>query len=336
MLVRAHYFAPYPAGHRRFGQPHDRLLRSIEEAGARLALDLAVEDLGHPRSGLEGLRERQAASPLVQALAPPIVPERLLDPGWQNFVADVAAAQQTKAGLMTSVGFEFSSLEDPRFLATVAFAKLALERAGSRDVLVPVRVTASRTEVAAEAAAILAATGVQRVLLQVRRIRPETASATEVERYCRLVAAYRRAGFYVVAHRVGRLGPVLAIAGIDAFSTGARYFRTIPLANVPAANGGGGGGKALNYEVPGELRSVSRWEARDPSLPPCHDPDCDAVTTDSGIALREHLFHELRTQAARAAADPLRFLKRMRQLDGGLAPRWAEGVDRYLRDERAA
>lgn len=202
--------------------------------------------------------------------------------------------------------------------------------------LVPVRVTGSKTEIAAEAATALAEVGVQRVLLQVRRMRPETASATEVERYCRLVAAYRRAGFYTVAHRVGRLGPVLAIAGVNAFSTGARYFRTVPIANVPAANGGGGGGKALTYEVPGEMRAVPRWEARDPSLPPCHDPDCRAVETDEGIALREHLFHELRTQAARAAADPARFLKRMRQLDGGLAPRWAAGVDSYLRDERAA
>ena len=93
---------------------------------------------------------------------------------------------------------------------------------------------------------------------------------------------------------------------------------------------------ALTYEVPGELRAVARWETRDPSLPPCHDPACDAAQTAEGIALREHFLHELRHQAARAAADPARYLRRMRQLTDSLAPRWAEGVDRYFRDERAA
>ena len=336
LLVRAHFVTPYPDERQRFGQPHDRLLRSIEEAGARWAFDLAVEDLGHPKSSVDNLRGRQAASPLVRALAPPIEPERLLDPGWQAFVADVAAEQQTKAGLMTSVGFEFASLEDPRWLATRAFAELALQRASSRDVLTPLRVTTSRTAVAAAAAEILAQLGVQRVLLQVRCMTPETASATEVERYCHLVAACRRAGLYAVAHRVGRLGPVLAIAGVRAFSTGTRYYRTIPKANVPSANGGGGGGTPLTYEVPGELRAVPRWAARDPTLPPCFDPACDAAKTDDGIALREHLLHELRRQGARAAADPRRFLKQMRRLENSLAPRWAEGAERYLRDARAA
>lgn len=333
-IVRAHYCSPYPETHKRSGQPPDRLLMALEQAQSPIAVDLAIEGLGHPSATTDRLNARHADSPLVRAIAPPVPEARMLDSGWQSHVADIAAEAQIRAGLLTAPGFEFSSLEDPRFAATLALVELTAQRAGSRDVLAQFQVTKGRSQVAAEAAPLLRAAGARRVLLQVRRLTPERASAVDVERYCHLIDAFAEAGFYTIADRVGRLGPVLAMAGVSAFSTGARYFRTVPQAMLPSAPGRGGG-LPLTYEVPGEMRAVPRWEACDPSLPACPASGCVAASADTGVALREHLLHELRRLAVRAAANPARFVKHMRRLDG-FPLMWAEGFDRYRRDTRAA
>jgi hypothetical protein len=165
--------------------------------------------------------------------------------------------------------------------------------------------------------------GVNVVVLRIVRFR-EDASLRHMRACLAFVRELRDAGLDVICDQVGRVGPVFVAGTGCAFSTGSWHFRTVTNQLVPK-KGGGGGSRAIPYELPDHWRDASASLARSLDGARCPVDDCDALATESPGALRAHFLHTLvRAAEVAAAADGLeRTIASLRAAQGEPQTAWA-------------
>jgi len=146
--------------------------------------------------------------------------------------------------------------------------------------------------------------GLRRVLLRVRGFESRNAERDELVAYLDAVDAFEQRGVEAIPDCVGRLGPVFVAEGAHGFTTGTRFFRTVP--GTLLSVGGGGGGTPIGVQDSGT------WEERP------REEDLDAF--DARVASLQSL-RELTTLAAR---DPKALIDSLRE--GGQYPAIWAGV----------
>jgi hypothetical protein len=192
-----------------------------------------------------------------------------------------------------------------------------------------VQVTAAklREGILREAAAPIAATGLQKVILRVRDI-GEGVQGEDLHALLDALDTYTAAGFEVIVDCAGRLGPLLAHQGAAGFSTGPMYFRKV--AQALLAIGGGGGGSALRYEEYGAWRWVDRGEISKLGLA-CPVAGCKAVSGCELDDIREHNLHALRRLAGEVSSwGAPELIASLRKSGDRVAAGWANVLARRL------
>lgn len=326
-VVRDDYLAPYPKGHRRYGEEAAQLIDALDAVGVRWSLDPNTAQLEHENSG-KRLRPRAAGSLLAKALPLPLSPSDLTSEAAQEILVDAAATVQLRSQGFASPYLEVGRVDDPRIKINADLIKRSVERAGDRAVVAYLQTMARflRDGSAVEVAKHLHDAGAQVIFIRIRRLDPEQASIDDTLAYADLVQRIARAGSRAVPDCIGRLGPVLVAAGADGFSTNALHFRKVP--DVLLVSGGGGGSRPLQYEVPGRWHAVP-LDRPASNLPPCAVADCEAEDGQGNEnAIRVHNLHELRRLARLAAAEGVAFAEHLRAAGSPYASGWAEALER--------
>ena len=146
--------------------------------------------------------------------------------------------------------------------------------------------------------------GLRRVLLRIRGFEAQSAQRDELVAYLDAVDAFEQRGVEVFPDCVGRLGPVFVAAGAHGFTTGTRFFRTVPA--VLLSVGGGGGGAPIG------VQDAGTWEDRP------REEGIDA------FGARVASLQSLRELTTLAAQDPGKLIASLRQ--GGQYPAVWAGV----------
>jgi hypothetical protein len=299
-IVYARYLAPYPVGHPRDGQTKTELVDAMRAAGISYVIDpgtpaLTKLDIATVK---EGARLRQ--SPMVASIDLPLRVDDLSGRRLEHFTDDTLGIQ-TGADALAAPYLEYK-----RHGPKVREVNLAMLRrcvasaAGQTPVaFIQITVAALLNGLLPRLAADYAQTGVQRVFVRIRGLDAEAASAREVSAYLDAIAAFTAVGVELIPDCVGRLGPPLVAGGAVSFSTGAVYFRKVPLRLL---NKSGGGGVEVYYEVAGGFHSIARGARH--TAPRCFVVNCPAATPNASLDdLRVHNLHVLREESRLAAAN---------------------------------
>jgi hypothetical protein len=100
--------------------------------------------------------------------------------------------------------------------------------------------------------------GTKRVIIRARGLKYDDATAEELSAVLDAVDIFARCGIEIFVDCAGDLGPVLIAGGADGFSTGTRFFRSVPAAVLSA--GGGGGGAPIEAQAGGSFSRSERPE----------------------------------------------------------------------------
>jgi hypothetical protein len=302
-VIRSKYLVQLP-GDERAGQDHEELAATFRRANGQYLVDPDTPALCEPGLRDEMLERRLRLTDAAQAVDLPLPLEVIQDDDGRraHLIAENVGMQAGAAGVVAPY-FEVLRERDPRLAINLKMLEETIIAVSDGRPVVAVLQTTShrlRRGLVEQIAPLYAATGVKRLLLRVRRFDPEEATAAEVAAYLDAVASLTALEVRVIPDCVGRLGPVLLADGAHAFSTGSRFFRKV--AESPINTGGGNGGGALVYEVPGRLRAVPVSARRSDRVPRCAIPGCHAdAARGDGAAVRLHNLHALDAMAQLAA-----------------------------------
>jgi hypothetical protein len=306
VIVRESHVAPYPAGHSLESQP-EKLLNAIRTGVIPLWRD--PETAGLCSRSVLGLpaTSRLLQTPYAHAFTLPLDPAVLIGRDARREALEIAIA--TQAGSETAVPPYFDVDRRDSAAAQVNL-QLLRELAASVAEQVPtviVQMTRHRflSGLAAELAADYAAAGARRVVIRVRGLQSQHASAQELTAYLDAIEAFERRGLATLGDCAGMLGPVLVAGGASGFTTGTRFFRSVPNALVQRPGGGGG--------VPIAVQPVDAWT----EVPRPAEQDVRSTRVANMQALR--------ALTALAASDPEALIASLRR-DGGAYPVLWAGV----------
>ena len=305
MLVPESYVAPYPATHMLAGHDPRKLLDAASAAGRDLWRDPETPGLCSRTilqlSGAKRLHE----TPLARAFAMPLDLSILADPEARRQALELVLATQAGSEMLVGPYFNFDRRDSVEFRLNLQMARETVLAAEEQVPGAFVQVTRHRllTGLLAEVAADFKTIGVRRVIMRVRGLKSELASASELTSILDAVEAFASRGIEAIVDCAGKLGPVLVAAGAEGFSTGTRFFKGI--AATTLSTGGGGGGVSLAAQPAGTWSEVPRESEQT-----AHDTRVSNLLT-----LREHT--EL------AVRDPDALIASLRT-DGGAQPAvWA-------------
>jgi hypothetical protein len=306
VIVRESHVAPYPAGHSLESQP-EQLLNAISTAGIPLWRD--PETAGLCSRSVVGLpaTSRLLQTPYARAFTVPLDPAVLIGQDARRQALEIAVA--TQAGSETAVPPYFD-VDRRDSAATRVNLQLLRELAASVAEQVPIvilQMTRHRflTGLAAELASDYAAAGARGVVIRVRGLQSQRASAEEVAAYLDTIEAFERHGVAAFGDCAGMLGPVLVAGGASGFTTGTRFFRSVAGALVQRPGGGGG--------VPVAVQPADAWT----EVPRPAEQDVRSTRVANMQTLRD--------LTALAASDPEALIASLRR-DGGVYPASWAGV----------
>jgi hypothetical protein len=243
--------------------------------------------------------------PHAQVLPLPISPMSFAVDADRQAFARAAATAQVGAAALSAPYFQFERegdrwhhvnlelIDDVRAIAQgrplVAFVQAPVEslRAG---------------EVAATAASYRDV-GVARAFLRIAGFDPRFADGAAVAAYRHALHAFSAEGIEAIADCVGRFGLVVVSAGAAGFSSGSRFFQSVPdqLTYDPSDDIRS---DPCLYEVPFRWFAMAHADARRAAhlLPACPVTGCDALAAASGSEdLKEHLIHYFTDHVRRMA-----------------------------------
>jgi hypothetical protein len=299
-IVYSRYLAPYPGGHPREGHSPTELIEALREIKTPYVIDPGTPAL--TKRGVDKAKEaaRLRRSPMVAAIDLPLRPGDLSSGRRDQFVDDTMSVQAGAAGVAPPYLEYKHGGADMLELNIAMLRRCVASAAGQRPVaFIQVTRAALLDGVLPRIAPAYAETGVTRVFIRVRHLEAESASAREFGAYLDAVSAFRPLGVEAVPDCVGRLGPPLVAGGAVSFSSGAVYFRKVP---VPLLNKSGGGGLEVFYEVPKGWHHIPRGARH--HVATCLVAGCVAAAPTASLDdLREHNLHLLREESRLAAAN---------------------------------
>jgi hypothetical protein len=298
-ILYARYLAPYPRDHPRADQSTTELRDALRAAKIKYVIDPGTPALTKANIATAKEGERLRASAMAAAIDLPLRAEDLRSRRRRERFVDDTLGLQAGAAALASPYLEYRWRGPDVLRVNLAMARRCVTSAGSQLPVAFVQVTDAclLSGLLARLAGPYAATGITRAFCRVRSLNAETASSLEFGAYLDAVAAFAKLGVELIPDCVGRLGPPLVAGGASSFSTGAVYFRKVPIALL---NKSGGGGREVYYEVMGGFRGVSREERR--SVPRCFVPDCRAAESSATLDdIRIHNLHVLRHESRLAA-----------------------------------
>lgn len=329
-IIPARYLSPYPSGDPSFGKPGDRLAVAVRAAEREVVVDLGTPALmsrsvvTHPNAA------RLRATPAARAVELPLTAAQLQHRATRDRFVGACLEGQPFSARLTAPYLDFTSIGDERFKLNVEMIRRAVSVVGPQRAIAFVQVMSSRLRsgVLAEAAPVIAATGVRQVVLRVRDI-GELASSEDFDAYLRAQDTFIGAGLEVIIDCAGRLGPLFVHEGAAGFSTGSMYFRKV--AKPLFAMGGGGGGTALRYEVYGAWNWVDRALIGTPEIS-CPVSGCSVSAGAKLDDIREHNLHVLRHLAREMATwGTVAVINSLRHSEDQTAIEWAGVLSRRLR-----
>jgi hypothetical protein len=186
--------------------------------------------------------------------------------------------------------------------------------------------------VAGEVAATAASyrdVGVAHAFLRISGFDPPFADGAEVAAYRHALQAFSAEGIEAIADCVGRFGLVVVSAGAAGFSSGSRFFQSVPeqLTYDPSDDIRS---EPCLYEVPFRWFAMAHGDARRAAqlLPKCPVAGCDALAAASGSGhLKEHLIHYFTDNVRRVAASGLAPVRQsLQQHPQSYTAAWLSGV----------
>jgi hypothetical protein len=325
-IVPAAYLAPDPDAE--VERDPWGLAAALKARGVPWVVDLATPQLAHDNVVNADSCRRLRATEYARVLSLPLDVVRLENEEARNAFVDAAAAFQMGVPMLTAPYFEIDVDEDTCVEVNVAMLGRVVGAAGDRLPVAFVQLTlrALNSGAAGRIAQRYADTGVTRILLRVRNLRLESATAIQLTNYLAAVDAFRGANVSVVCDPAGRYGDAAVAAGAAGFSAGSQFFRSVPRRVVAA--GGGGGGLKLPVELPGYT-----FATRDAlTAVECPVPGCVAASGDYSLsALKEHNLHYMR-YLAENATDVGAVIRGLRASGQSAALAWAEALERRQRE----
>ena len=335
-IIPSRYASPYPKGHKSYGRRPDRLVKAVGEANRDIIFDpgtppLVSKAIGRHRSTAR-LRETAAAKSIELPLSLEALGQRLI----RDAFVDACLREQVASRFRVPPYLDFGSISGDGFEINLKMIRRAIAAAGPGNTIAFLQVTSTklREGLLCEAAAPVAATGLQRVILRVRDL-GERADQDDFDAILDVLDAFNENGVEVVVDCAGRLGPLLVHQGAAGFSTGTEHFRKVAMELLQS--GGGSGGVPLQIEEYGRWQWVPRGTIAKigsacPVLGCAVKPGCDLDDVrEHNIHVLRHLMREIETwgldeviRSLRASESPLaaswaNVLARRRAREGGAA-----------------
>jgi hypothetical protein len=328
-VVRSKYLAPFPKGDERAAQDHEELAAAFRTANGQYLVDPDTPALCDTGLHDEDVERRLRMTDAAQAVGLPLTLATLQDAGRRTHFVNQNVGMQAGAAGVVAPYLEVLRERDPRLALSLEMLRNTFTAVSDGRPVVAVLQTTGhrlRSGLVQKVAPLYAGTGVKRLLLRIRRLEPEEATADDVAAYLDAVASLTALNVRVIPDCVGRLGPVLVADGAHAFGTGSRFFRKV--AESPINTGGGNGGGDLKYEVPGRLRAVAVSARRSASVPHCAFPGCAAESSIlDNAAVRLHNLHALNGVAQLAARlGPVGFAAHLENGGGERERDWARAL----------
>ena len=291
------------------------------ETAALCGIGVDTED------GAERLRE----TPVARCTTIPWTAELLIDPDRQQHVLEVTWAEGAFADALTAPYVRIARGDDEALELNVEFVRrtAAAARAEGKPMcaVIEANIGAITSGWLTGIAHPLRDAGADIVLLRVVAFR-EDAGLRHLRACLELVRELRREGLDVICDQVGRVGPVLVAATGCAFSTGSWHFRSVARQLVPK-KAGGGGSRAIPYELNADWRDAPVSLARSLDRARCPIEGCRALEVDATPAdLRAHFLHTMvRSAGIAAQADGLdRTITSLNAAKGKLSGIWAAAL----------
>lgn len=326
-IVNSRYASPYPKGHRSHRQPPDRLVKAVRKAERDIIFDPGTPPLVSRAIKLHPSTARLRETSAVKAVELPLSVESLGQRRTCDAFVDACLREQGASRFRVPPYLDFGSITGEAFEINIKMIRRALAAAGSGATIAFLQVTSTklRAGLLREAAAPVARTGLQRVILRVRDL-GEEAGDEELDAMLDAIDAFSEHGVEVIVDCAGRLGPLLVHQGAGGFSTGSEHFRKV--AKELLQPGGGGGGIALRYEEYGRWQWVGRGEIGKTAIA-CPVPGCKVKPGCGLDAIREHNLHVLRhlmREIATWGVDEV--IQSLRGSESPLAAQWANVLAR--------
>lgn len=329
-VVQARYLAPFPEAHQRHGKDPRELAHALAEHGGPWLIDLCTPALCERdvvrAEGWARLREARYA----KLFELPLDPSVLDDSEARNAFVDATREFQLSAPIPSVPYLEFDRDDDPRLDANLAMLRRVVGAASGRLAAGFVQVSLENLNrgLLLHVARRYAETGVKLLFLRVRNLAAESATGRQLGRYVDAVAAFKTHEIEVVADQSGHFGLAAVAGGAAGLSAGAQFFRNVPAKQVYL--GGGGGGRKLPVEVPGQFATLPRDEVGADFS--CPVEGCLVTAGDrSTNAFREHNLHCM-TYLARLDSVELR--RALRESGQQAAGGWATELEE--RESRSA
>jgi len=258
VLVPESYVAPYPPEHLFASSTPTRLLDVSRAADIPVWRDPETSGLSS-RSVLRlSATRRLRLTPLARAFPLPLDLTAFDRPKARMHAVELVLAAQSGSETAAAPYFNFDRRDSQAFRLNLRLARDVVSSVADQIPTAFVQVTQRKllTGLPAAVAADYAAVGVRRVVIRVRGLKCQQANAQELAAYLDSIEAFQSNGVDAFADCAGLLGPVLVAGGAAGFSTGTRFFKSVPAA--PLSVGGGGGGSPIAAQVPGTFSEVSR------------------------------------------------------------------------------
>lgn len=304
VLVRESYVAPYPPGHHFGNNEPTRLVDVAREAGVSVWRDPETPGLCSRTVLKLPSTKRLLLTPLAREFPLPLDLALFARSNERQRALELTLATQVSSDTAAGPYFNFDRRDSHAFRVNLEMTRETVRSVSEQVPTAFVQITVHRllTGFVAAVAADYATVGVKRVLIRVRGLKTREASAKELAAYLDALAAFRTRGVEAVADCTGLLGPVLVAGGADGFSTGTRFFTSVPSATLDA--GEGGGGTPIAAQHLGSFTEVDR--------------PMDQEVRDTRVANMENL----RALTQLAARDPDAIVATLRG-EGGHSAIWA-------------
>jgi hypothetical protein len=305
LLIPESYLAPYPPTHLLHGHEPTGLLRAARAVDVPAWRDPETAALCSKSILRLPSSKRLHMTPLALAFPLPLDLAELAEPEARRHALALVLEPQSASETAAGPYFNFDRRDSQAFRLNLEMARETVRSVAEQVPSAFVQVTRHRllTGLLASVAADYAAVGVQRVVIRVRGLKSQQASADELSAYLNAIEAFQAVGVEPVADCAGLLGPVLVAGGAAGFSTGTRFFKSIAAAVLSAGGGGGG--------LPLAAHPVGSWSEVTPPL--------EQTVRQTRVSNLENL-HEMTQLAAR---DPDAIIALLRADGGAHSAVWA-------------
>lgn len=258
VLIPESYVAPYPPGHLFAGNAPTRLLDAVRAGGISVWRDPETSGLCSRTVLRLPATKRLRLTPLAQAFPLPLDLALLEQPQARRHALELTLATQAASETAAGPYFNFDRRDSQAFRLNLQMAQETVRSVSEQISTAFVQVTLHRllTGLPAAVAADYATVGIRRVVIRVRGLKCQQADADELSAYLDTIDAFQSRGIEAFADCAGLLGPVLVAGGAEGFSSGTRFFRSVPAAALSA--GGGGGGAPVAAQASGSWSEVPR------------------------------------------------------------------------------